>query len=120
MGTPGAPPADLTISVVTVEEIDRGLRRLPEGRRRNDLERRWMALLTTFADSIAVYDVPAARATTRLLDESLDQGRAMSLTDAQIAGICLTRSVTLASRNVKDFSHLSEPDLINPFEILNP
>lgn len=114
------PPGDLTISVVTVEEIDRGLGRLPEGRRRNDLERRWAALLTTFADSIALYDVPAARATARLLVESLDQGRAMSLADAQIAGICLTRSATLATRNVKDFSHLNEPDLINPFEILNP
>ncbi|MGB7963671.1 MAG: PIN domain-containing protein [Propionicimonas sp.] len=49
--------ADLTISVVTVEEIDRGLGRLPKGRRRKDLERRWTRVVDAFADTIATYDV---------------------------------------------------------------
>ena len=107
---------DLTISVVTVEEIDRGLGRLPKGRRRKDLERRWVRLLDAFADTVATYDIPAARATARLLVDSLDQGRPISLADAQIAGICLTHRATLATRNIKDFTHLDGLTLINPFD----
>ena len=112
--------ADLTISVVTVEEIDRGLGRLPRGRRRKDLERRWATLLDAFADTIATYDVPAARATARLVVASLDQGRPMSLADAQTGGICLTHAATLATRNVKDFSSIADLTLINPFDHPHP
>lgn len=108
--------ANLTISVVTVEEIDRRLGRLPKGRRRKDLERRWTTLLNAFADTIATYDVPAARATARLSVASLDQGRPMSLADAQIAGICLSHAATLATRNIKDFSSVGDLTLINPFD----
>lgn len=109
-------PADLTISVVTVEEIDRGLGRLPKGRRRKDLGRRWTRLLDAFADTIATYDVPAARATARLLVAGMDQGRPMSLADAQIASICLTNAATLATRNTKDFTHVRDLGLTNPFD----
>ncbi len=107
---------DLTISVVTVEAIDRGLGRLPKGRRRKDLERRWTRLLDAFADTIAIYDVTAARATARLLVAAMDQGRPMSLADAQIAGICLAHAATLATRNIKDYAHVSDLTLINPFD----
>ncbi|MGB7961586.1 MAG: type II toxin-antitoxin system VapC family toxin [Propionicimonas sp.] len=107
---------DLTICVVTVEEIERGLGRLPKGRRRKDLERRWAKLLDAFADSIATYDVAAARATARLLVEALGQGRPVPLADAQIAGICLSRGAQLATRNVKDFAQISELTVVNPFD----
>ena len=112
----GLGAVDLTISVVTVEKIDRGLGRLPKGRRRKDLERRWTRLLDAFADTIAIYDVTAARATARLLVAGMDQGRPMSLADAQIAGICLAQAATLATRNVKAFAHVSDLTLINPFD----
>ncbi len=95
-------PEDLTISVVTAEEIDRGFGRLPHSRRRQDLERRWSSLLDAFADTIATYDLAAARATARLLVKGTDEGRPMSLADAQIAGICITNTATLATGNVKD------------------
>ncbi len=106
----------LTISVVTVEEVDRGLGRLPKGRRRKDLERRWATLLDAFADTVATYDIPAARATARLLVDGLDQGRQIPLADAQIAGICLAHRATLATRNIKDFTHVDGLTLINPFD----
>ena len=109
-------PEDLTISVVTVEEIDRGLGRLPKGRRRKDLERRWATLLDAFADTIATYDLAAARATARILVEGMDEGRPMSLADAQIAGICITNAATLATRNVKDFAGVADLIVIDPFD----
>lgn len=112
----GLAPEDLTISLVTVEEIDRGLGRLPQGRRRKDLERRWATLLNAFSDTIATYDLPAARATARIVVDGMNAGRTMSLADAQIAGICIAHEATLATRNVKDFAGVSDLIVINPFD----
>ena len=113
--TQGIDPAGLTICVVTVEEIERGLGRLPEGRRRRDLEQRWTQLVDTFADAIAVYDLPAARQTARILVAAQTSGRPMSLADAQIAGICLADGYDLATRNVSDFSAVQGLTTVNPF-----
>ncbi len=108
-------PADLTICVVTVEEIERGLGRLPEGRRRRDLEQRWNRLVDTFAEAVATYDLPAARQTASILVAAEARGRPMSLADAQIAGICLAGQYSLATRNVSDFSSTTDLSVINPF-----
>jgi predicted nucleic acid-binding protein len=111
----GVDPADLTICVVTVEEIERGLGRLPRGRRRRDLEQRWTQLVDAFAESIAVYDLPAARQTASLLVAAQASGRPMPLADAQIAGICLAGGYQLATRNVSDFSAAHGLIIFNPF-----
>lgn len=112
----GLAPAELTISVVTVEEIERGLGRLPTGRGRRDLEDRWGRLVDDFADAIAIYDLPAARETAVVLVEAQDSGRPMSLADAQIAGICLAGGYELATRNVSDFATTTRLTIINPFQ----
>jgi predicted nucleic acid-binding protein len=109
-------PSDLTICVVTVEEIERGLGRLPRGRRRRDLDRRWATLLDDFTDAIAVYNLPAARETAKLLVAADASGRPMSLADAQIAGICLAGGYALATRNVRDFTNTDGLTIVNPFE----
>lgn len=107
--------ADLTISVVTVEEIERGLGRLPAGRRRRELEGLWRSLVNSFAETIAAYDVASAQATARILVDAEANGRPMSLADAQIAGICTARGWTLATRNVRDFERVPNLAVVNPF-----
>jgi toxin FitB len=109
-------PADLTICVVTVEEVERGLGRMPAGRQRRDLEQRWSRLVDTFAEAVAVYDISAARETANILVAAEASGRPMSLADAQIAGICLAGNYELATRNVSDFSNTAGLTIINPFE----
>ena len=106
---------DLNICVVSVEEIERGLGRLPRGRRRRDLEQRWHTLVDTFRDAIAVYDVAAARATARILVDAEAGGHPMTLADAQIAGICVATECHLATRNLRDFEHVSELTVVSPF-----
>ncbi|XAS77593.1 type II toxin-antitoxin system VapC family toxin [Dermatophilaceae bacterium Sec6.4] len=107
--------SDLTICVVTVEEIERGLGRLADGRRRRDLEQRWARLLDTFAESVVAYDLPAARETAVVLVAAESSGRPMALADAQIAGICLAHGHELATRNMKDFSNTAGLTAIDPF-----
>ncbi len=109
-------PADLTISVVTVEEIERGLRQLPIGRKRGDLEQRWQRILSQFADILAVYDLAAAQATADVIVASRANGRPMSHADAQIAGTCVAGRHVLATRNVSDFEGVRELEILNPFE----
>jgi predicted nucleic acid-binding protein len=106
---------DLSICVITVEEIERGLGRLPTGRRRRDLEVRWRNIVDAFSDTIAVYDVAAAHATARILIDAEAEGQGMTLADAQIAGICLANAASLATRNVRDFEHVPQLSLSNPF-----
>lgn len=111
----GHPAADLIICVVTVEEIERGLGRLPAGKRRQSLTRRWHEIIDAFSESIAMYDLAAARTTATVLVEAEEGGHPMGLADAQIAGICVSGGCVLATRNVRDFEHVSDLSLINPF-----
>lgn len=112
----GLDAADLTMCVVTVEEIERGLGSLPAGAGRRDLSRRWHGLVDAFADTVAVYDLSAARATARILVHAQADGRPMGLADAQIAGICLSGGRDLATRNVRHFSGVADLIVVNPFE----
>ncbi len=108
-------PADLTICVVTVEEIERGIGRLPIGTRRRQLEQRWQGQVTAFREAILVYDMEAAKATARVVIATEAAGRPMSLADAQIAGICLAGGHRLATRSVRDFEAITDLAVINPF-----
>ena len=108
-------PSDLTICVVTVEEIGRGVGRLPAGRRRLLLEQRWQRQLAAFQDAILIYDVKAAEMTADVLVAAEAAGRPMSLADAQIAGICLAGGHELATRNVRDFEVVTDLTVANPF-----
>ncbi|MDR1635479.1 MAG: type II toxin-antitoxin system VapC family toxin [Bifidobacteriaceae bacterium] len=111
----GLGPAELTVCVVTVEEIERGLGRLPEGRRRDGLTSRWRAIVDQVGQRIASYDLSAARATAELLARCESIGRTLSLADAQIAGICLAGGHRLATRNVRDFQPIAGLSLTDPF-----
>lgn len=57
-------PDEVTVTVVTVEEIERGLARLPLGSRRSDLESCWHALLGAYADGVLPSDLSAVRETS--------------------------------------------------------
>mgnify|MGYP000935719211 FL=1 len=108
-------PSNLTICVVTVEEIERGIRRLPTSKRRRQLEQRWQRLVVAFHEAVVVYDVEAAEATAGVLVSAETAGSPMSLADAQIAGICMAGGHQLATRNVRDFEAVADLSVLNPF-----
>ncbi len=100
---------------MTVEEIERGLGRLPVGRRWRDLEDRWARLPEAYSDSVVVYDLLAGRETPALLVMAETSGHPMALADGQIAGICLADHYELAPRNVRDFSNAAGLAVTDPF-----
>lgn len=104
-------------TAVTEAEIFYGLRLLPEGRRRRDLE---TAILPIFAEDLGgrvlpfdrdAADVYATIATTRRR-----AGRPISQFDAQIAAISISRGAMLATRNVADFEGIDLP-VVNPWDV---
>ena len=104
---------DTTFSTtaVTVAEIEFGLRRLPEGRRRADLHGRFDA----FAAALTVLslDEPAGREAGRLRALREAAGSTCQPSDMMIAGIVSVAGAALATRNVRDFSGL-------PIQVLDP
>ncbi|WP_416424807.1 type II toxin-antitoxin system VapC family toxin [Pseudomonas sp. App30] len=107
---------DLATTSITVAEVLFGLACLPSGQRKVRLQTQAIAMFNDdFADAILSFDADAAMAYAALIANSRAAGRAVSMADGQIAAICASRKVTLATRNTKDFQHLPI-ELINPWE----
>jgi len=94
----------LAITAITVAEIEYGLHRLPEGKRRSDLGQRFARLAGTLS-VLPLDDLSGGRAGMfRALREHLGLSAAPS--DMMIAGIAASVSAGLATRNICDFERL--------------
>jgi len=109
------PARSVWITAVTVFEVEYGLQRIPEGRRRSALEK---AFRTTIAEDlggrILSLDVQAALAAGAIAAALATDGRTPDFRDALIAGITRARGAVLATRNVKHFEGVCQ--LVNPWE----
>lgn len=112
-------PAELLLTTITVAEILYGIRRLPDGSRQATLFKMANSLFEEeFAQRILPFDAAVAMHYAELVCQRQQQGRPISVADAQIASIC--RSVdgaSLATRNVRDFSGIGLA-LVNPWEAI--
>ena len=110
------PRRDLRTTSISVGEILRGLYRLPEGRRRVDLEKRFHAFMwRAFRDDVLNFDAAAADAYARFAVQREQAGKAVTGPDAMIAGIAAAVAADIATRNVADFLGCGM-GLINPWE----
>ncbi|WP_439496195.1 type II toxin-antitoxin system VapC family toxin [Bosea sp. (in: a-proteobacteria)] len=109
------PPMAIFTTTVTQAEILFGLRLLPRGRRRNDLE---AAILPIFDQDLSgrvlPFDSAAAGAYATIAAERREAGRPISQFDAQIAAIASSRGAALATRNIGDFEGIGL-EVINPW-----
>jgi len=110
------PEDSLFTTAITMAEVLFGIRRLPSGRRRSELEE---AAVTTFdldfGERILPFDEEAAEAYATIVAARQRIGRPITLLDAQIAAIAVARRALLATRNVKDFENCGVA-LVNPWE----
>jgi len=107
---------ELFLTAISVAEILWGIARLPEGKRKQQMQDTTEAMLKEdFQGRLLAFDAQSAAhyAQTILRRQSL--GRPISMADAQIAAICLQHGAVLATRNIKDFESL-ELDLFNPWQ----
>ncbi|NKB59476.1 MAG: PIN domain-containing protein [Alphaproteobacteria bacterium] len=106
----------LYLTSVSVAEICYGLRVLPEGRRRRNLEGRFEQFIQgAFESRILGFDEAAARIYADIMGYKRDIGRRMSIPDGQIAAIARANGFGIATRNTRDFEDCGLV-LVNPFE----
>jgi predicted nucleic acid-binding protein len=98
------PLVELATTAVTLAEINFGLRRLPRGRRREDLEGRLRTFLARgFGERVLPFDAVAADLYGDIVTERQKAGRPIDAFDAMIAAIARSRAAALATRNRADF-----------------
>lgn len=101
----------LTTTAISVSEIEYGLQRLPDGRRKAELQDRFAALIEAL--TVLVLDDIAARRAGQLRAKRDVSGMPTTASDMMIAGIVTSVGATLATRNIKDFETL-------PIQLIDP
>lgn len=104
----------LQTTAITLAEIDYGIARLPEGRRKDGLAGMAAEVFAHFGDVVLPFDADAARRYAGIVVGRDRAGHPITSADAQIAAICASRDATLATRNTGDFEGTGV-GLINPW-----
>ncbi len=111
---------DSAISSVTAFELTAGATRLPAGQRRDAMENAIARLVRRFGPRTYSFDMAAAQSSTRLINLARTLGLGLhqlptKTADLQIAGIAEAYGLTLATRNLRDFTGLGL-SLFNPWD----
>jgi hypothetical protein len=109
-------PESLYMSAISVGEIERGIARLPAGKRRARIEAWWTELVNeVYAARILPYDGKAAAVCGRVMGELDTGGMSLPWPDVMIAAIAKVHSLTVATRDVSDFERIGTP-VLNPWQ----
>jgi len=109
---------DVYITAATLSELVEGVMKLPEGRRKNDLDDRILDAIGNFYDRTLDFTANAAVTYGRFVPDRLAVGRPIERADAEIAACCLQVGAALATRNTKDFEEIPGLEVINPWEAI--
>jgi len=107
----------LVTTAITVCEIEYGLSRLDNGRRKDELIARFAALTGDVVDfAVLPFDNAAARRAGQLRGLRERKGLSAHAADMMIAGIASTHGAAIATRNDKDFTDIGL-EIINPWRM---
>lgn len=111
------PAESIWTTAITVFEVRFGIDLLAPGRRRRGLEEAFAAALAEdLGGRVLAFDEIAARAAGGIAAKQQQAGRTIEIRDAEIAGIVAARKATLATRNVRHFTHTGIK-LVDPWNV---
>lgn len=104
----------LFVSVLSLGEIQKGVAKLEDGRRKNAFQH-WLEkdLLVRFEGRILPLDLDMAMEWGLVSAATESRGKPVPVVDALLAVTAMVRNLTLVTRNVKDFAGF-------PVKVLNP
>jgi predicted nucleic acid-binding protein len=104
------------LSVITVGELNRGIQRLPDSRRKKALAN-WLTgdLLVRFDDRVLPLDVPVMMTWGGLVARMEADGQQIPAIDSLLAATAAQHGLVMATRNVRDFKPTGI-SIINPWE----
>lgn len=108
------PSTQLATTTINVAEILAGIESLPQGTRRDDIQRRMQQGLHTLSARTYGFDQAAAAAYGPIIATRQRLGRPLHGFDGLIVAIAVTRGLRIATRNVDDFSDCGVA-IINPW-----
>ena len=98
------PLASIWITAISVFEVESGIERLADSRRRDALREAFRSIVDdVLQQRVLVFDHHAARAAAVFDAVRKRGGRPVELRDVLIAGLVTARGATLATRNRRDF-----------------
>ena len=106
---------DLWLSAIVVHELEFGLQLLPRGQRHDLLSAALAGIITEYQDRVLPVDREVAELAAVFRAQAHRDGRGLDLEDALIAGTARANKLTVATRNIADFSGL-DVGVINPWE----
>ena len=110
------PTRELFVTAVTEAEVRTGIACLSEGARRRGLaDAAERTLGGLFAGRVLPFDGDAARTYAKIAAARRAAGRPISQFDCQIAAIARTRSMAVATHNVRDFEDTGVK-VVDPWE----
>ncbi len=106
---------ELYLPAIVKAEIEMGIAILDNGKRKQGLLQAAELIFTSFTNRCLPFDSETATHYARIIAFTKEQGRPMSVEDAQIAAIAVQHSALLATRNTSDFDFLENLNLVNPW-----
>jgi toxin FitB len=106
----------LFLSAITVAELRYGVSIMPQGKRRQVLERRLEEeVLPLFAERILPFDLLASATYALLMSSAKRSGRAISFADGLIAATAMSRGFSVATRDLSPYQ-AAGINAINPWQ----
>src|SRR4051794_12036784 len=107
---------ELATTTITLAEIGLGLARLPESRRRFNLEAKFQTFVARgLGPRVFGFDAAAATVYGEIVAARERGGRPLNGFDGLIAAIARARDAAIATRNVGDFADCGVP-VVNPWD----
>ena len=107
---------NLYLSVVTIGEINAGIEKLDNSKRKDKLKLWLQDLLNKFEDKIINIDIYVMLLWGEISSTLKKQGITISIMDCLIASCAIKENLILITRNEKDFKDIKNLIIINPFK----
>ena len=106
--------ADLRLSVITIAEIRRGIERLPKGTKRDHLGEWLSQVCQRMGGNILSVNRSVAHVWGQMQGQLDQEGITLPAFDGLIAATAVRHSLTIVTRNERDFAQSPAP-VLNPF-----